>query len=418
MSIKLKSISTTLLSDNNAFYRNNNLKYNVYLYTDTYLVNNYKIAIISYVDKHLNTQIGYTRLRTLGQYSKISIIDINNGKEVSLLNSIGVDSYFTATMGAFPLGKLKEDLDSIENTYSNIINKLINTAQADIPKIDRHIKIEEKKKEIKKNEEIEIINNNEVIITYGNAGVYILKFWPDYILITKSDSKSFINQHALGIDENKKLIELLDKYLELYGFKFSDNIEIILDDLGMLNKTSFILKMILMLTDKLEVKKGFRHGRNSSAISSMHLPAKIDLNRLSKELFKITNGEETCCMLPNKLHRFPYLRDVNYLSDRIYAVSSGDGIRVDIPLYLSKINLDNLRNTIRKDINNIVKECYRSIKVGQLNPSGEIAPINMYKVSHYKIVGSNLIIYFKLKIDAEDIEINVLDTLTNPKDKR
>ena len=123
-------------------------------------------------------------------------------------------------------------------------------------------------------------------------------------------------------------------------------------------------------------------------------------------------------MLPNKLHRFPYLRDVNYLSDRIYAVSSGDGIRVDIPLYLSKINLDNLRNTIKKDINNIVKECYRSIKVGQLNPSGEIAPINMYKVSHYKIVGSNLIIYFKLKIDAEDIEINVLDTLTHPKDKR
>ncbi|MBO5388535.1 MAG: hypothetical protein J6A59_10395 [Lachnospiraceae bacterium] len=418
-------ISRTEIDKNKSFYEKYNISYNKWIYTNEFLIENYKMGFLVFVDKNLDIQLGCMKIKDLGvciktKYSdKIefinyidNIIDITTNTKFridAIYNNMGVNnkSFINIINGPFPYKRVSEDYKDLIVNYSYALDKMINQA------IKFKDEIQKQKIVHETCENDYYSSKNSVVVRFGNKGIYGLKFYTAYIELDKFFKNGTEKTIIVKKDSLNDLIDLLDKYLAIYGFRFRDNLELILDDCGLLLRDSDILKLLLLLTDNIDIKRTNSYVTKTIPFKNLKLPIKIDLIKLNTELNKIICGETTVCTLPSKLRRYPFLKDVPYIGDRAKAISDGDSLRVHIYLKSTYFNnKEDLVDAIRRDIKNIIKECFRAINSGYIVVYGEIAPLNMYNVQSYKILnGTELIITLKLKISSYTIEKDALDLL-------
>lgn len=411
-------MSRTELDKNEAFYKKYEIPYNKWLYIDNMLIERYKIGLLTYVDKNLNIRFECVKLKELalcildtsGNIHLVDtihgIINVSTGNKFNISSLYGIRKDVLADYinSPFSYKKVQEEYELILGKYWYEIDQLINSAN----NFRNELIVQEN---LYKKNHYEV--QNTVAISYGNKGAYKLKFYSDHI---EMDSISYSDGRKMQVVKSKsldKLIELLDNNLRIYGFEFKNNIDIILDDCGLLMSASSILKLILILTDNIGIKQYNLHITSAEPIKNLKLPLNISLTRLNTELNKIVCGETTKCTLPSKLRRYPFLKDVPYIGDVASAYFEGDYLRVHTylkPTYFS--NKDDLAKAIRKDIKNIMKESFRCINSRYISIHGEMAPLNMYKPQSYKIInGTELLITFKLKISSYEIEKDALDLI-------
>lgn len=411
-------MNRTELDKNKSFYKKLELPYNKWLYIDNMLIERYKIGLLTYVDKNLNIRFECVKLKDLilcipdnrGNIITINImhnvIDVMTCSEfrISSVHGVRKDDLIDYINSPFSYKKVQEEYEFILRNYSNKIDSLIASANNFRNKL-----IIQENMHKKNSYDVQ----DTVVIRYGNKGAYRLKFFNNHIEMDDMSYSDCKKMQVLNKKSLDKLIDLLDKHLKIYGFEFKDNIELILDDCGLLLSDSHILKLILILTDNIGINKYRSHITKAEPLNNLKLPLNISLTKLNTELNRIVCGETTKCTLPSKLRRYPFLKDVPYIGDVAFAYFNGDYLRVHTylkPTYFS--NKDDLAKAIRKDIKNIMKESFRCINSGYISIQGENAPLNMYKPQSYKIInGTELLITFKLKISSYEIEKDALDLL-------
>lgn len=418
--IKLSSVTRTELEKDKNFYKNLGMKMTIWVYLDSYLLDKYGMGLCSYITKNLEIKVGYFKTEIIT--SKINFIDIGTNTELAP-RQYGND-WAKLIFGKSHPVKFREDLHIIESAYGDKLTELEQIAKNHIEEIIDKVNQKQYEKEIEeqeriRKEEASKPKDNAVVFRMGGSGYYRLTFEMKEAMLEQVDNQYIVCQNKLGIDSKDRLINIMHQYLELYGFNTKEHIETILEDCEMLNNVPSIVRLMLILTDNINVVKGRDFGVKTEAFSNLKLPLKINLVQLSSELSKITRGENTKVTLPGKLHRYPFLKEADYLADRAHGSSSGNTIVFQVLLRTGKLTLDEVKKLVKRDIKNIIKECYRSAATGQIQIYGNHAPLNMYKVKSYKLVDRiQLNITLQLKINDTSIEvIDTLDNLVNPYDK-
>lgn len=445
MEIILKKIDADRIRSELNYYDKRNLVLTLIIYYDEYLKSNYGRSLIAFVSKGKNIVTGYIRNSVLEEellykrkdlfykHREIEVIDVNN----NILNNNTVCSEIYNTKNKYL--NIEKNIDDIYNRYDNIISKLYDGAiqkallirhtineyerneilKKEQKKLDKEINTlrEMREKEIEK--KIQAIKQK--MLFEGNT--FTLKYMTTSsgYRIDLIDNKLIINKQEKCIDYNTNLAEFIHNKLAVKGINFKDNIQTLMKNANYWgNMTDMdVLKYILLLNGDIKKSNKFEGFKAILPLSQLKYPITIDFDKLALDIKKAINLEITKATVPGVLKGYPNIKEFEYIGDNIFAIAEGDYLRIHADIYPIKFK-DNtiMRDTIKADINKIYKSLYGSTAAGIIPIGGSYVPLNMYKVSNYRLAGGEIIIELKLKIQSYDIEVDALDNMKHPLDKR